>query len=139
MHECRNGIAASHCEDKDASFQKPPPIYERSIVMYIRQRPGEGIPGRLYRSPLEIKKDMAIIEEKIRETEAKLSVRNMISSLLESNENGEKIIDEDTVATMESIIENAERSLFHLERLRDGINYLEEELSEVRWLMKRND
>ena len=106
--------------------------------MYIRQRPGEGIPGRLYRSPLEIKKDMAIIEEKIRETEAKLSVRNMISTLLESSEAGEKIIDEDTVATMESIIENAERSLFHLERLRDGINYLEEELSEVRWLMKKN-
>ncbi len=106
--------------------------------MYIRQRPEEGIPGRLYRSPLEIKRDMAIIEEKIRETEEKLSVRNLIATLLESNQEGEAVMDESTITTLESIIENAERSLFHLERLRDGINYLEEELSEVRWLMKKN-
>ena len=112
--------------------------HERSIVMYIRERSGEGIPGRLYRSPSEIKRDMAIIEEKIREVEDKLSVRNLISALMESGDGNGRLIDEDTISTLETIMDNAERSLFHLERLRDGINYLEEELSEVRWLMKKN-
>lgn len=105
---------------------------------YIRSRYGEGLPGGLYRSASEIKRDMAIIEEKITETESKLTVRNMLSVLLESSDNGEKIADEDTIATLDSIIADAERSLFHLERLRDGLNYLEEELSELRWLLKKD-
>lgn len=105
---------------------------------YIRSRYGEGLPGGLYRSASEIKRDMAIIEEKITETESKLTVRNMLSALLESSDNGEKIADEDTIATLDSIIADAERSLFHLERLRDGLNYLEEELSELRWLLKKD-
>ena len=105
---------------------------------YIRSRYGEGLPGGLYRSASEIKRDMAIIEEKITETESKLTVRNMLSALLESSDNGEKIADENTIATLDSIIADAERSLFHLERLRDGLNYLEEELSELRWLLKKD-
>lgn len=103
--------------------------------MYIRPRPHEGISGGLYRDASEIKRDMRIIEEKTKEIEAKLSVRNLISTLLES---GKEVIDEDTVNTIESILADTERSLFHLERLRDAMNYLEEELSEVRWLMKKN-
>ena len=107
--------------------------YERSIVMYIRERAYEGIPGRLYRSTEEISRDIRIIEEKIRETEAKLSVHSIIDGLMESRD---KMIDESILENLSSIIGNAERSLFHLERLREGMNYLEEELSEVRWLLK---
>lgn len=106
--------------------------------MYIRPRPNEGIPGGLYRDTSEIRRDMSIIEGKIREVEDKLSVRNIISALIESDNAEEKIIDESTVSALETIIADAERSLFHLERLRDAMNYLEEELSEVRWLMKKN-
>jgi hypothetical protein len=105
---------------------------------YIRSRSGEGIPGGLYRNASEIKRDMMIIEEKIKQTESKLTVRNMLSAFLESDDDGERLADEDTISTLESIVEDAERSLFHLERLRDGLNYLEEELSELRWLLKKN-
>jgi hypothetical protein len=104
--------------------------------MYIRPRPNEGIPGGLYRDTSEIRRDMSIIEGKIREVEDKLSVRNIISAII--HEGREEIIDESTLSSLESIIADAERSLFHLERLRDAMNYLEEELSEVRWLMKKN-
>jgi hypothetical protein len=79
-----------------------------------------------------------IIEEKIKQTESKLTVRNMLSAFLESDDDGERLADEDTISTLESIVEDAERSLFHLERLRDGLNYLEEELSELRWLLKND-
>ncbi len=105
---------------------------------YIRSRYGEGIPGGLYRNASEIKRDMNIIEEKIKEIESRLTVRNMLSALLESTDNGERVADEDTISALDSVVEDAERSLFHLERLRDGLNYLEEELSELRWLLKKD-
>ena len=106
--------------------------------MYIRQRANEGIPGGLYRKTSEILRDMSIIENKISEVESKLSVRNLISTIIESDDPEKDLIDESTVSTLEAIIEDAERSLFHLERLRTAMNYLEEELSQVRWLMKKN-
>lgn len=106
--------------------------------MYIRPRYSEGIPGGLYRDTIEIRRDMIIIEEKIKEVEDKLSVRNLISNIMETGDSEDKLIDEKTISTLETIIENAERSLFHLERLRDAMNYLEEELSEVRWLLRKD-
>ena len=108
--------------------------YERSIVMYVRERPYEGIPARLYRSIAEIRRDMEIIEEKIRETEKKLSVHSLISGIMES---GSRVIDKSVVLTLELVLADAENSLFRLERVRDAMNYLEEELSEVRELVKR--
>lgn len=103
--------------------------------MYVRERPREGIPSRLYRHPSEICKDMAIIEEKIRETEEKLSVHNLVDGILEMDC---KLINEELISTVDGLICNAERSLFHLERLRSAMIYLEEELSEVRWLLKKD-
>lgn len=106
--------------------------------MYIRPRYSEGIPGGLYRDTIEIRRDMIIIEEKIKEVEDKLSVRNLISNIMKTGDSEDKLIDEKTISTLETIIVNAERSLFHLERLRDAMNYLEEELSEVRWLLRKD-
>ena len=106
--------------------------------MYIRSRFSEGIPGGLYRDTSEIQRDMTIIEEKIKEVEEKLSVRNLISTIMETGDREDRLMDEGTISTLETIIENAERSLFHLERLRDAMNYLEEELSEVRWLLRKD-
>jgi hypothetical protein len=103
--------------------------------MYIRSRSAEGIPGGLYRETSEIRRDMKIIEEKIKEIESKLSVHNLVSTLMQS---GKTVVDDEVVASIESILEDAERSLFRLERLRAAMNYLEEELSQVRWLMKKN-
>ncbi len=102
--------------------------------MYVRERPYEGIPARLYRSVSEIRRDMEIIEEKIRETEEKLSVHSLISGIMES---GSRVIDKSVILTLEIVVADAENSLFRLERLRDAMNYLEEELSEVRELVKR--
>jgi hypothetical protein len=78
---------------------------------------------------------MKIIEEKIKEIESKLSVHNLVSTLMQS---GKTVVDDEVVASIETILEDAERSLFRLERLRAAMNYLEEELSQVRWLMKKN-
>ena len=110
-------------------------IYERSIVLYIRSIRNEGIPGGLYRHTSEIRQDMDIIERKIREIENKLSVRNLVADIIDS---GKEVIDESFIESMDRVIEDAERSIFHLERLRDAMNYLEEELEEVRWLMKND-
>lgn len=104
-------------------------------MYYIRERRSEGIPGGLYRDISEITRDMVIIENKIKETEAQLSSHNLIMTILES---GKTSIDREMITSIEEVIEGAERALFHLERLRDGMNYLEEELSQVRWLLKKN-
>ena len=61
--------------------------------MYIRPRPKEGIPGGLYRRTSEILRDMSIIENKISEVESKLSVRNLISTIIESDEPEKDLID----------------------------------------------
>ena len=106
--------------------------------MYIRPRPSEGIAGGLYRETSEILSDMSIIENKIAEVESRLSVRNLISTILESGNTEETIIDESAVSALRTIIADLDRSLFHLERLQDAMNYLEEELAEVRWLTRRN-
>ena len=68
--------------------------------MYVRERPYEGIPARLYRSIAEIRRDMEIIEEKIRETEEKLSVHSLISGIMES---GNRVIDKSVVLTLEVV------------------------------------
>lgn len=110
-------------------------VYERSIVLYIRSIRDEGIPAGLYRHTSEIRRDMDIVEKKIREIEEKLSVRNLVADIIDS---GKEVIDEGFIESMDQVIEDAERSIFHLERLRDAMDYLEEELEEVRWLMKND-
>ena len=104
--------------------------------MYVRSIRNEGSPAGLYRHTSEIRRDMEIIEKKIRETEDKLSVRNIIAEIIDSEE---EMIDESMISTLDKIIADAERSIFHLERLRDAMAYLEEELEEVRWLMKNDE
>ena len=103
--------------------------------MYIRSIRDEGIPGGLYRHTSEIRRDMDIVERKIREIEEKLSVRNLVADIIDS---GKEVIDEGFIESMDQVIEDAERSIFHLERLRDAMEYLEEELEQVRWLMKND-
>ena len=59
--------------------------------MYIRSIRDEGIPAGLYRHTSEIRRDMDIVEKKIREIEEKLSVRNLVADIIDS---GKQVIDE---------------------------------------------
>ena len=104
-------------------------------MYYQREIKNEGIPAGLYRHTYEIVRDMDIISKKIKETEEKLSVRGLIASIIDSEGD---VIDEGVISTVDRLLCEAERSIFHLERLRDAMEYLEAELEEVRGLMKRD-
>ena len=50
--------------------------------MYTCMNTNEGLPPRLYRSPTEIHRDMAVISRRIRENEEMLSVHNLLIEMI---------------------------------------------------------
>ena len=88
----------------------------------------EGIPARLYRAPEEIRRDIRKITEKIKETDEQLSVRSILLEML-----GECTIGDPKkwIPELRETVEEAERSLAALTRLRKSLDYLECELEET--------
>lgn len=102
-------------------------------MYYQREIKEEGIPPILFRHPKSIQQDMSIIARKIEEVESRLSVRNLVETIIKGEDD---IIDGDVISTVEKLLCDAERSIFHLERLRDAMEYFEEELEQARRFMK---
>lgn len=99
--------------------------------MYGDENRREGIPPALYRSPLEIRKDISRINREIREADEMLSVRNILTEMIDelAAEEPERWIDE-----LENTVAEARDALHRLSRLRDALTELSVELEESKWI-----
>ena len=102
--------------------------------MYLYADRYEGMPPRLYRTPGEIRRDMTLIADKIRDTEGMLSVHNILIEMIPTwaEESPERWIPE----LMETVAE-AEEALDNLKLLKAALEELSLELSEVLCAMKK--
>ena len=87
-----------------------------------------GLPPRLYRTPGEIKRDIADITEKIEETNEMLNIRSLITEILlsERKDSPEKLIPE-----LETVICEAREALDRLRELHEQLSLLREELDDL--------
>ncbi len=93
-----------------------------------------GTPPRIYRTPSEIRADIKEISESIDETLDMLNVRDMLLNMIisENRESPEKLVLE-----LASAISEAESAQRRLSGLREELSMLEDELVEVRELLRR--
>lgn len=100
--------------------------------MYSNANMNEGLPPRLYRSTAEIRRDMAVIAAKVRDTEEMLSVHNLLIEMIPTwaEQSPRQWIPEllDTLSEAEAALENLRRLKLELEALAN-------ELEEVRCLL----
>ena len=87
---------------------------------------------RLYRDPLEIRRDMDRINSEIKRTSAMFNVRNMLIELLLRSEEDDE---EKTIRELELLVEEAKDALAELTELKNSLSGLCEELEETRWEM----
>lgn len=92
----------------------------------------EGMPPRLYRHPSEIRREMAQITAKIRETEEMLSVHNILIEMIPlwAEESPEKWIPE-----LEDTVAEAYDALDRLRILKGALEELAIELGEIKCMM----
>lgn len=100
--------------------------------MYTCMNTNEGQPPRLYRSPTEIHRDMAVISRRIRENEEMLSVHNLLIEMIPlwAEQSPERWLPE-----LEATVAEARDALDNLKRLQQMLEELALELEEVRWIM----
>ena len=93
-----------------------------------------GIPPTIYRTPLEIRRDMADISCRINDARDMLNIRSLLIDILSSDayDKPERIIEE-----LECAIEEAREALDTLRELDEELSDLEEELGDVRWKIGR--
>ena len=87
---------------------------------------------RLYRDPLEIRRDMDRINSEIKPTSAMFNVRNMLIELLLRSRGDDE---EKTIGELELLVEEAKDALAELTELKNSLSGLCEELEETRWEM----
>ena len=85
--------------------------------MYGAENRTDGIPPALYRTPAQIKRDMARIVKEIKEADEMLSVRNILTEMI------------DELATEEP-------ARWIEELLHDALSELAVELEEAKWIKK---
>ncbi len=93
-----------------------------------------GMPARIYRTPAEIKDDIRKISYAIKETSSMLNIRDLLVNILTSEfaDKPERLIPE-----LEEAISEARWALDSLNKLKEELDSLEDELQEVRWLFGR--
>ncbi len=98
--------------------------------MYGAENRSDGIPPALYRTPSQIKRDMARIVRQIKEADEMLSVRNILTEMLDelATEEPARWIEE-----LEATVREAREAMDRLERLHDALSELAVELEEAKW------
>ena len=99
--------------------------------MYRSYDTVNGMPPRIYRTPGEIRRDIAEISEKIELTNDMLNIRALLLDMLisERTDSPEKLIFD-----LEEAISEAREALANMKKLEEELSLLEEELEEVRCL-----
>lgn len=100
--------------------------------MLVSANTYEGRPARLYRSPIEIRRDMDAISARIREVDEMLSIRGILMELLSELADGDP---ERWITELEELVSEARGSLEILKKLNRSLDELSCELDEVRCVM----
>ena len=91
-----------------------------------------GIPARIYRNPKEIRRDIRVINVKIKETNAMLNIREMLLDILmNDSQNTPQLL----IPELEAALEEAKSAIEELSLLEEELSELEEELEEAKWLL----
>ncbi len=101
--------------------------------MPVYRNDNEGIPPTLYRTPLEIRRDISRITEEIKEADEMLSIRNILTEMIDefATEEPERWIPE-----LEETLAEAREAMQRLQRLRDALAELSVELEEAKWIRR---
>ena len=86
----------------------------------------------VFRSPSEIREDIRYIKAKIKETNASINLRDMLTSILAE----ERKDSENFIEVLSDAVEEAKAALDELRSLENELYELEDELREVKWIMK---
>ncbi|MBR2650426.1 MAG: hypothetical protein IKD45_02080 [Clostridia bacterium] len=92
-----------------------------------------GLPPRLYRSPEEIRRDIADIKRKIGEVNELFNIRELISSVISESEGGDM---ERMAAAASELADSAEEALSELRMLSEMLTLLRAELSAALGIIK---
>ena len=101
-------------------------------MFYTQARGFEGEPVRLYRSPMEIRRDILEINVKIAEADRRLNIRTLLGEMMTEFDKGDP---EEWVPELSRLISEAEDVLSHLEQLRDCLDALNRELEDTVWVL----
>lgn len=101
-------------------------------MFYTQQNSYEGEPVRLYRSPVEIRRDINEINQKIMDTDGKINARLLLTGLFtKSCEGGAG----DYLPELRTAISEAEDMLSTLSDLCDRLCELRNELEDTAWAL----
>jgi len=92
-----------------------------------------GMPPTIYRTALEIRRDMSRINEKINEAHRMLNIRALLIDLLSSEEYNDP---KNMIEELSLAIEEARGALAVLGELGEELSDLEDELGETRWITR---
>ena len=86
----------------------------------------------VFRSPDEIRDDISYIKAKIEETRGSLNLRELLTSILADEREGDS---KKLINTLSDAVDEAKAALRELRELENELYELEDELKEVRWIM----
>lgn len=92
----------------------------------------EGEPVRLYRSPMEIRRDIFEINERIKAADERLNIRTLLTDLITEYSEGDP---EEWIPELACALAEAERVLDSLCELRDLLSALNKELEDTVWVL----
>ena len=101
--------------------------------MYSCMDAYNGQPPRLYRTLYEISRDISRIRYQIEETEQQLSVDNILIELIPT---WAKESPDEWIPELESIVAEANEGLLRLSELRDELEFLIDEMEEVKCVLR---
>ena len=101
-------------------------------MFFVNYSTYEGEPARLYRSPEKIREDILAIKTRIEAVDSQLNIRNILTSMIDECAVGEP---DRWIPALATIVADAEESLNLLQRLRESLDVLGEELEDTRWAL----
>ena len=101
-------------------------------MFFVNYSTYEGEPARLYRSPEKIREDILAIKTRIEAVDSQLNIRNILTSMIDECAVGEP---DRWIPALATIVADAEESLNLLQRLRESLDVLGEELEDTKWAL----
>ncbi len=102
-------------------------------MFYTNISPYEGERVRLYRSPNEIRRDIAEINQRIRTVDERLNIRKLLTELFTECSAGDP---DGWVKEFSRMLDDAKEGLEQLYSLRDGLEMLNRELEDTLWVLE---
>lgn len=101
-------------------------------MFYTQASAYEGEPVRLYRTPMEIRRDIAEINEKISKADGRLNIRVLLGELMTEYSEGDP---EEWLPELARLLSDAEEVLSELTTLKESLERLNRELEDTVWVI----